>query len=71
MFNWFKSNPNVGGLMRHNITAITPYQLEEHLALFYRHAEKCGEKIVRMKMVLRPSLCVRNHCAIIWTERSV
>ena len=71
MFKWFKSNPNVNGLMRHKITAITPHQLEENLASFYRQAEKCGEKIVRMKMVLRSSLDVRSDYAIIWTERSV
>ena len=69
MFKWFKSNPNVNGLMKHKIAAITPYQLEGHLASFYRQAEKCGEKIVRMKMVLRSSLDVRSDYAIIWTER--
>lgn len=69
MFKWFKSNPNVNGLMKHKIAGITPHQLEEHLASFYRQAEKCGEKIVRMKMVLRSSLDVRSDYAVIWTER--
>lgn len=68
MFSWFKNNPNLGGLMRHEISGITPHQLEEHLASFYRQAEKCGEKIVRMKIVLRASLDFRNNYAIIWTE---
>ena len=71
MFNWFKSSPNVNGLMRHKITAITPHQLEENLASFYRQAEKCGEKIVRMKMVIRASSDLRNNYAIIWTNGSV
>ena len=70
MFKWFKSNPNVNGLMKHKITAITSHQLEENLASFYRQAEKCGEKIVRMKMVLRSSLDVRSDYAVIWAERS-
>ena len=68
MFKWFKFNPNVNGLMKHKIVAITPHQLEEHLASFYRQAEKCGEKIVRMKMVLRSSFDIRNDYAIIWTD---
>ena len=69
MFNWFEGGPNINGLMKHKITAITPHQLEESLASFYRQADKCGEKIVRMKMVLRSSLDVRSDYAIIWTER--
>ena len=69
MFKWFKSNPTVNDLMKHKITAITPYQLEGHLASFYRQAEKCGEKIVRMKMVLRSSFDIRDDYAIIWTKR--
>ena len=32
MFNWFKSSPNVNGLIRRKITAITSHQSEEHLA---------------------------------------
>ena len=64
MFKWFKSNPNANGLMKHKIAAITPHQLEGHLASSYRQAEKCGEKIVRMKMVLRSSLDVRSDYAM-------
>ena len=69
MFNWFKSGSNVNGLIRHKITGITNRQLEEHLATFYRQAERCGEKIVRMKMVVRSSIDARNNYAIIWTKR--
>lgn len=71
MFNWFRSGPNVNGLIRHKIAGFTNDQLEEHLASFYRQAEKCGEKIVRMKMVVRSSLDVGDNYAIIWTERGV
>ena len=31
MFKWFKSNPNVNGLMKHKIAAITPHQLRNTL----------------------------------------
>lgn len=68
MFNWFKSNPNVDGLMRHKIVGITANQLEGHLESFYRQAEMCGEKIVRMKMVIRSSSDIRDNYAIIWTK---
>lgn len=67
MFNWFKSD----GLKRHKISGVTSRQLDEHLILFYRHANECGEKIVRMKMVIRASSELRNNYAIIWTKGNV